>query len=399
VQGIGGGNMGNSVPWVGVLGMGGGSVAGSQGVGVFGQTNSTSNPAVGGENSGAGDGVFGNSSVGIGVRGVWNAVTGVFGNSVSGVGVRGASTNSFGIVGASSNSHGIFGDSGTGSGVFGRTVNQHGAAGQATGSGNGVYGNATSGTGVYGIATTGNGVFGTSTSAAGVAGSSTNSNGVFGDASAGGNGVFARTANGNGLVAQATGSGNAATFFGNVIVNGNFTVMPGFAKSGAVAFADGSVRRLYATEAPESWFEDYGEAQLVNGRASVPIPADFAQAVNTAAPYYVFTESHTPDIEALAVTVRAPDHFEVQANGKGAVEGSFAYRIVAKRRGAAAPRFERVTGGDQQPPLASAAALRLPAPAEPPKLPDLPTLPASALQVPPLQPVPEPPAVLRGPGR
>jgi hypothetical protein len=211
--------------------------------------------------------------------------------------------------------------------------------------------------------------------------------------------VFARTVNGNGLVAQATGGGNAAQFFGNVIVNGNFTVMPGFAKSGAVTFADGSVRRLYATEAPESWFEDFGEAQLVNGRASVPIPADFAQAVNTGTPYYVFVTPHSEEVEALAVTVRAADHFEVRANGKGVVEGSFAYRIVAKRKGAAAPRFERVMGADLRAPLASDAALRLPAPPEPPKAFEVPELPAGARQIPPVLPVPEPPTPPTKPGR
>jgi hypothetical protein len=221
-----------------------------------------------------------------------------------------------------------------------------------------------------------------------VTGQTANNNALFGDATAAGNGVFARTANGNGLVAQATGSGNAAQFFGNVIVQGNFTVMPGFAKSGAVTFADGTTRRLYATEMPESWFEDVGEAQLVNGRATVPIPPDFAQAVNTSLPYHVFPVGYSADIEALNVTVRAPDHFEVQANGKGVVEGSFGYRILAKRKSGTAPRFERVVGAETRAPSASDAALRLPAASEPPKMPEVPEVPASARQIPPLQPPP-----------
>jgi hypothetical protein len=142
-----------------------------------------------------------------------------------------------------------------------------------------------------------------------------------------------------------------------------------------VPFGDGSYRRLYAVEAPESWFEDFGEARLVNGRASVPIPADFAQTVNTQVPYYVFPVGHTADIEALNVTVRATDHFEVQANGKGVVEGSFAYRIVAKRKDIAGPRLERVPA-----PSAADAALP-PIPAPLPALKDLPAPPPAPVPV------------------
>jgi hypothetical protein len=378
---IGADGNGTGTHGVGVQATGGGP-NGSAASGVIGLTNSTPNAAVQGRNSGAGDGVFGNSTTGIGVHGNSNANNAVYGNTGSGVGARGDAVSGIGVVGTSVSGNGVFGlCPNAANGVFGQSANGNGVFGQATAGGNGVRGLATSGMGVFGSAGTGPGVFGSSTSNAGVAGATANNNAVFGDASAAGNGVFARTVNGNGLVAQATGGGNAAQFFGNVIVNGNFTVMPGFAKSGAVSFTDGSVRRLYATEMPESWFEDVGEAPLTNGRASVPIPADFAQAVNTSLPYYVFPVGHSADIEALNVTVRAPDHFEVLANGKGVVEGSFAYRIIAKRKGGTAPRFERVTGAELRAPLASDAALRLPDAAEPPKAPELPEVPAAARQV------------------
>jgi hypothetical protein len=377
----------------GVVGFGEGARTGvngvsGSGVGVLGQTTSTANAAVSGQNSGAGDGVFGNSTSGIGVHGNSNAQTAVYGNTGSGVGARGDATSGTGVIGTSAQNNGVFGLSpGAGNGVVGQSGNGNGVLGQATSGGNGVQGLTTSGTGVFGSAGSGTGVFGTSASGAGVAGTSANNNGVFGDASGTGNGVFARTANGNGLVAQATGSGNAASFFGAVIVNGNFTVGPAFVKSGSVAFTDGSVRRLYATEAPESWFEDFGEAQLVNGRASVPIPADFAQAVNTSVPYHVFAMPHTADVESLAVTVRAADHFEVEANGKGQVTGSFSYRIVAKRKDVVAPRFERVTLPAAPATAALDAAGHAPVAPVPLKLPDL---PAGAQQIPPVQPPPTP---------
>jgi hypothetical protein len=333
----------------------------------------------------ANTGVRGQTTSGIGVHGSSNSSIGIYGNSNTGVGARGDSGASFGVVGTSTASHGVFGDANTGSGAFGRSVSGSGVSGQATGTGNGVTGTATSGTGVYGTAGSGVGVFGTSASSAGVAGTTTNNHGVFGDATAGGNGLFGRTVNGNGLVAQATGAGNAATFFGSVVVNGSFTVAPGFAKSGSVLFPDGTVRRLYATEAPESWFEDYGEARLVNGRASVALDREFLLAVNTAAAYHVFLTPHTAEIEALAVTVRAPDHFEVQANGKGEVAGTFSYRVVAKRKDIAGPRFERVTL--QAAPTAPAADA-LARPAEPPKLPAMPELTPEQRAVPTAPPPP-----------
>ena len=214
-----------------------------------------------------------------------------------------------------------------------------------------------------------------------------NNNGVFGDATGNSNGLFGRTANGNGLVAQATGSGNAATFLGNVVVTGNLQVF-GALKNVVIPFADGSLHRMYATEAPDNWFEDYGEAQITNGRASVRIAPDFLQTVNTTVPYFVFPVSHTFDIEGLAVTVRAADHFEIEANGKGRVDGSFAYRIVAKRKDVAAPRFERVPQITLPTAPAADALVR---PVEIPKLPALPELTPEQREIPSVAPAPAPP--------
>jgi hypothetical protein len=384
----GGAGGSSGVQGVGIQATGGGP-NGSKASGVVGLTNSTANPAVSGENGGAGDGVFGNSTSRIGVHGVSNSQTAVYGNSLTGVGARGDSQQGPGVLGTSVTNNGVFGLSGPGNGVYGQSANGNGVLGQATGGGNGVQGLTTSGVGLFGSAGAGTGVFGTSASGAGVAGSSANNNALFGDASAAGNGVFARTANGNGLVAQATGGGNAASFFGRVFVNGDFTVMPGFSKSGAVTFADGSVRRLYAVESPESWFEDFGSGRLVDGRASVPVDPGFAQAVNLSAEYHVFLTPHTAAIEALAVTARAADHFEVEANGKGQVSGTFSYRIVARRKDVVAPRLERITG---LPSLAAADVPRAPiAPPVPPAPPELPELMPAQRAIPPVTPVPPPP--------
>jgi hypothetical protein len=277
--------------------------------------------------------------------------------------VYGNGTTAYGVFGTSSNQAGVAGQSNSNAGVYGQSTSNYGT-----------FGASSSNVGAYGSSNTGYGVFGNSPSNVGVYGNSSSSYGVFG---------FSST--GTGIVGQSGPGGRAGFFQGDVVVQGNHTVIGG-SKSAAVPFGDGSYRRLYAVEAPESWFEDFGEARIVNGRASVPIPADFAQTVNTTAPYYVFPVPLTEDIEALAVTVRAPDHFEVRANGKGVVEGSFAYRIVAKRKDIPGVRLERVPA----PSAADAAPPTVPAPL--PALKDLPAPPPAPLPVIPTPPPPtEPP--------
>jgi hypothetical protein len=45
---------------------------------------------------------------------------------------------------------------------------------------------------------------------------------------------------------------------------------------------------LYAVEAPENWFEDFGSGQLANGSATVALETTYAQTVNTHIEYHVF---------------------------------------------------------------------------------------------------------------
>src|SRR5215207_3856366 len=66
----------------------------------------------------------------------------------------------------------------------------------------------------------------------------------------------------------------AGAFYGPLVVSGNFTVVGG-AKSAAVPHPDGSHRRLYCVESPESWFEDFGSAKLICGEAVVALDRDF----------------------------------------------------------------------------------------------------------------------------
>ena len=72
-------------------------------------------------------------------------------------------------------------------------------------------------------------------------------------------------------------------------------------KSAVVPVEDGQkMVALYAVEAPENWFEDFGSRQLANGVATVSLEATYAQTVNTSIEYHVFL---TPRVTATACTL------------------------------------------------------------------------------------------------
>ena len=47
----------------------------------------------------------------------------------------------------------------------------------------------------------------------------------------------------------------------------------------AMRHPDGSYRRLYSLESPETWFEDFGRGELLDGRAQVELDPDYAVLV------------------------------------------------------------------------------------------------------------------------
>jgi hypothetical protein len=191
------------------------------------------------------------------------------------------------------------------------------------------------GTGVIGTGDTGVLGIGPNTGVVGTSGFT----GVFGSGSIG---VHAQSATGFGLVAQGPASGvfaAAGYFVGQVFIVGDLTVFG--VKSAAVPHADGSHRLLYSLECPESWFEDFGEDELVNGKAEVKLDPDFS-AVVRAKKYHVFV---TPcgDSRGLYVTKKTDKGFEVreQQGGKGKVK--FSYRVVAKRKDIKGERLKKIS--------------------------------------------------------
>jgi hypothetical protein len=263
------------------------------------------------------------------------------------------------------------------------TAGNNGVALRAAGGGVGVFGQGgggmAGGAGVVGFASRADnhGVRGTSDAGVGVFGQSTSGNAIVGQVNpgtsfntiaiyglntstyagpgpgAGGFGVYGLSAKGHGLVGATASAGGAAVvgatngvagayagaFYGQVAVAGAFTVFGG-PKSAAVPHPDGTHRLLYCMESPESWFEDFGKGQLQCGQADVTIDPDFAAVVDLSK-YHVFLTQYD-EHNVLCVTQRSAHGFLVKANDDTS-SGAFSWRVVAKRKGIPAPRFETVT--------------------------------------------------------
>ncbi|MCU1547739.1 MAG: hypothetical protein JWO29_690 [Arthrobacter sp.] len=255
----------------------------------------------------------------------------------------------------------------------------------------GVHGTANGGTGVVGEGQTGvfgnsvgsgNGVWGRSTQANGVQGvsGSYNASGVYGENSAGGYGVAGRTFGllnegraavlGESLRAPGTPAsgpngkaagvlGYSETGYGGVFITGQAGSDVPWVNSGglrvvgeivktlgeyseALPHPDGTQRLLYAPLSPESWYEDYGRAQLVEGRAEVELDADFAAVLGIDDDSYHVFLTPEGDTGGLYVSGRNARTFTVreQQNGTGNVE--FSYRVAAKNKHRQPKRLARL---------------------------------------------------------
>jgi hypothetical protein len=404
--GVFGEGRGPGAPGVRGIGSGGPNTVPGDPAGVYGQAGRGNANGVEGHGSGElGAGVAGlgdpaNSGTGVlgvgrgpsapGVRGIGSgsnpdtsrsiSQSGVFGQAGSGNanGVEGRGSGNFaGVAGFGDVSNGA----GSGIGVFAvggapapRSSQRGGPGVHAVGAGGapftplnqevGVYGlggvnnapgvlgqgGSATADGVHGISTGGSGINGESGTGAGVTASSASGAGVKASSESG-TGVVASSASGTGLIAAGgiVPGSLAAQFDGNVLANDNVTVEGNVTVNGdltvkgarhaAVAFPDGTHRVLYCLESPESWFEDFGFGTLVNGRASIRLDPDFASTVHTDQ-YHVFVTEYDNN-SALYVTARSATGFELRADA-GAVDASFSYRVVAKRKDIEGARLEKI---------------------------------------------------------
>jgi hypothetical protein len=98
---------------------------------------------------------------------------------------------------------------------------------------------------------------------------------------------------------------------------------------------------MHTVEAPESWFEDIGRAQLREGMARVDIDPDFAAVSGIGDDYHVFLTAEGPS-NGLYVGDRTSTGFEVREQGEATSEITFSYRIMTKRTKAGTGRLEPI---------------------------------------------------------
>jgi len=128
----------------------------------------------------------------------------------------------------------------------------------------------------------------------------------------------------------------AGLFYGDVNVTGTLTAT---VKHAVVPFPDGQHRLLYCMEAPEPWFEDFGEERLVGGKAEEQIDPHFAMVTDLSA-YHVFLTPHG-NTNGLHLTNRGATGFTVEEHNGGESNLTFSYRIVAKRKDIVGERFPK----------------------------------------------------------
>ncbi|MFZ0284742.1 MAG: hypothetical protein WAL32_05885, partial [Terriglobales bacterium] len=301
-----------------------GSAAGVYGTGPYG--------VWGVDNLGWGAGVYGQSG-NVGVSGF--GAYGVYG--VGDYGVFGSGTTG---VWGSGDGVGVYGEAGS-AGVEGLTTNATEGAvfGSDDGNGTGVLGESYAGYGVVGSGLTG--VYGTGTTG----------NGVTAYNTAGGYGLYSYSSGYTAYLDGPSGHCNVSGA-GNLYCTGS---------KSAVVPVDGGTRQvaLYAVEAPENWFEDFGSGRLSHGEAVIPLEPTFAQTVNTKLEYHVFLTPNG-DSRGLYVSAKTTTSFEVHEQGGGTSTISFDYRIVARRKG-----YENIRLAD----MTEAERPKLPAPKAPPIMP------------------------------
>lgn len=141
-----------------------------------------------------------------------------------------------------------------------------------------------------------------------------------------------------GIYARSDGE-YAGYFAGDVFIAGDYTATG--AKMATVE-VDGESRQLYSQESPEVWFEDFGEGELVNGRAHIELDPIFLKTLTIDArhPMKVFVQLTSGEPVPVVVT-KGTTGFDVRV-ADATSNVSFDYRVVAKRKGYEDVRLEKV---------------------------------------------------------
>jgi hypothetical protein len=143
---------------------------------------------------------------------------------------------------------------------------------------------------------------------------------------------------------EAAGGGGAAVY-----AAGDYA---GSGTKSAVVKTSKGHRLLSVIESPEIWFEDFGEGQLLNGRAHIELDPLFLETVtiNAQHPMKVFVQVEDENCKGTAVKRGITGFDVIELNG-GMSNAFFSYRVVAKRRGYETERLRETDVGYDDPTL------------------------------------------------
>lgn len=301
-----------------------------------------------GENTGNGQGVLGiNAANGVGVFGQNgnNAGVGVFGNNTAGgIGVGGLSTTGFGVNGVANGAlvTGVrgFNQNATGTGIIALGTNI--AAGSVLANGSGLSANGTA-NGVYAIGTntaTGIGVMGGGNNITGITNTGTGE-GVVGNGTSFGTTGFAAAALSNdrwGGYFDFLNSVNGFAYVGGRTGNIDYAILSAGTKSTMIQDQSGQNRVMFCTEAPEVLFQDFGEGQLVNGKAHVTIDPVLAMNMDPNKPVKVFIQLEG-NCQGVYVENKSINGFAVVELNNGNSNTKFTWQIVGNRANTATSQY------------------------------------------------------------
>ena len=272
----------------------------------------------------SGAGVYGYNSASGGIS--------IFGETSNGIGVYGMATSGVGVyaIDSSAVNFSIWGKNkhANGTGIVGAGNNQtasyltDGSGGAFTGSNTGSYSKSTSATGT--------GVIGAGNNQAasylikGSGGAFTgDSIGVYGYAANSGNNTFG---------GYFTHGGSAYSYVGGRYDSTDYKINGTGTVSTIVKNTAGERVNLYCPEAPEIYFQDYGEGQLVNGRAHIELDPDFAinVTINEKHPLRVFIQLED-DCNGVYVTNKTKTGFDVIELNGGSSNAKFIWTVTANR--------------------------------------------------------------------
>ncbi len=278
-----------------------------------------------------------NNAAGVGLTGQNLAASG----ASTGVGVYGATqqSNGFGVY-ATNLSAGGTGILGVGNNLGSYTLPTGGAGGAFYGTANGAYGFATGngGYGVYGRAdnvSSAYGVIGRANNVLG-AGPSQGSGGMFIGNSYGVTGyqytTTGQTAGGYFISGDGAGGATSTTLVEAFSSGGtHYKIWQNVVGSVATSVPDlnNQPATLHAIETPEFYFQDYGQAKLVNGQAHIDIDPILAKnvAINEKHPLRVFIQLEG-DCKGVYVTNKTATGFDVIELGGGNSNVTFQWSVT-----------------------------------------------------------------------